>query len=106
MNEAVALNRSDVEDLVAANRIIAIRADKTRDNPEIDALLSELGNPGAVIPFLAIFPGDGSEAITFDGPITQQTVLDALIKAGPSTGKQLSEIPHSPSAGLQFAQQH
>lgn len=100
------MNRANVEDLVAANGVIAIRADKTHDNPEIDALLTDLGNPGAVIPFLAIFPGDGSEPITFDGPITQQTVLDALKKAGPSTGKPRPEMAIAPSVGLQLVEQH
>jgi thiol:disulfide interchange protein len=81
------LNRSKVEKLVAKNRVVTIKADKTNDSPEIDALLVELGNQGAVIPFLAIFPGDGGETITFDGPITQTMVLDALREAGPSKAK-------------------
>ncbi len=83
-NEAVALNRAEVENLVSENGVVAIKADKTHDSPEIDQLLKELGNEGAVIPYLAIFPGTGGDPITFDGPITQQQVLDALNKAGPS----------------------
>ena len=82
------MNRKKVEELVAANDVIAIKADKTNSRPDIDALLVELGNDGAVIPFLAIYPGDGSAPITFDGPITQQMVLDALKEAGPSVADQ------------------
>ncbi len=78
------MNRDRVEKLIEKNRVVAIKADKTHANAEIDQLLIELGNDGAVIPFLAIFPGDGSDPITFDGPMTQQTVLDALEEAGPS----------------------
>ena len=86
MNEAVALNRTDVENLVAKNRVITFKADKTHDNPEIVTLLAELGNPGAVIPYLAIFPANGASPITLDGPITKQMGLDALEQAGPSLG--------------------
>jgi thiol:disulfide interchange protein len=84
MNEAVALNRSGVEQWVVENRAVAMKADKTRDNPEIDRLLVELGNVGRGIPFYAVFPGRGGDPITFDGPITQNQVLNALKKAGPS----------------------
>jgi thiol:disulfide interchange protein DsbD len=83
-NEAVALNTDAVHSLIQKNRVIAIKADKTRENPEIDRMLTDLGNPGAGIPFLAIFPSDGRDPITFDGPITEQMVLDALESAGPS----------------------
>ena len=79
------MNTTDVEELVTENGVITIKADKTHERPDIDQLLAELGNPGAGIPFLAIFPADGGAPITFDGPITQQMVLDALEKAGPSS---------------------
>lgn len=83
-NETVVLNSANVARHLAENGIVAIKADKTQDNPEIDAFLEELGNPGAVIPFLAIFPGDGSQPTTFDGPLTRKKVLDALKRAGSS----------------------
>ena len=37
-----------------------------------------------MIPYRAICPGAGGDPITFDGPVTQQRVLDALEEAGPS----------------------
>lgn len=78
------MNRSEVQELVEENNVVAIKADKTEENPAIDQLLTELGNPGAGIPFLAIFPANGEEPITYDGPITKEMVLEALRKAGPS----------------------
>ncbi len=83
-NEAVALNRKEVAKLVAENGVIAIKADKTHNPPDINQLLRELGNQAEGIPFVAIFPGKGGEPITLDGPITQQQVLAALERAGPS----------------------
>ncbi len=82
------MNTAEVEKLVAKNGVFAVKADKTHDRPDIDQLLTELGNPGAGIPFLAIFPGDGADPITFDGPITESMVLEALKQAGPSNGKR------------------
>ncbi len=84
MNEAVALNRKDVAALLAKNGVIAIKADKTHNPPDIIQLLKELGNSAAGIPFIAVYPGAGGDPITLDGPVTQQQVLDALEQAGPS----------------------
>jgi suppressor for copper-sensitivity B len=78
------LNTSKVKSVVKKNGVVAIRADKTRSSPEIDALLVELGNTGRGIPFVAIYPSNGDEPILFDGLISQQQVLDALNDAGPS----------------------
>jgi len=97
------LNRAKVEKLVAKNRVVTLKADKTHDSPEIDAFLKELGNPGAVIPFLAIFPADGREPITYDGPITQQMVLNALEQAGPSTGGKGQGVVEAARANVQLA---
>jgi thiol:disulfide interchange protein len=82
VNEAVALNRAEVARWVRDHGVVAIKADKTHNPPEIDQLLMELGNAGRVIPFYAIYPGRGGDPITFGGLITQQQVLDALEQAG------------------------
>lgn len=82
------MNRSEVQELVEENEVVAIKADKTQENPAIDQLLTELGNPGAGIPFLAVFPADGEDPITHDGPITKEEVLEALRKAGPSKSEE------------------
>jgi suppressor for copper-sensitivity B len=78
------LNRAGVAKKVAENGVIAMKADKTRNAPEIDEFLVELGNTGRGIPFYAIFPGAGGDPILMDGLISQQQVLDALEQAGPS----------------------
>ncbi len=87
-NEAVALNTEQVARLVRRNGVVTIKADKTQSDPEIDALLVELGNPGRGIPYYAIYPGGGGDPITFDGLISQQQVLGALERAGPSRAPQ------------------
>lgn len=83
-NETVILNSAAVKKQVAQNRVVTFKADKTRESPEIDAFMAELGNVGSVIPFLAIFPSDGDRPITFDGPIRQKSLLEAIKQAGPS----------------------
>jgi thiol:disulfide interchange protein len=78
------LNTSATRKWVEENEVIPIKADKTRDAPDVDALLIELGNLGRTLPYVAIYPADGSRPIILDGPITQGSVLDALKQAGPS----------------------
>ncbi len=89
------MNRKDVAALLAKNGVIAVKADKTHNPPDVIQLLQELGNSAAGIPFLAVYPGSGGDAITLDGPITQQQVLDALEKAGPSGERK----PTGPNRG-------
>ena len=102
-NEAVALNRFKTSELVKRNGVIALKADKSQGAPhvhEVDRLLEELGNSGKAIPFYAIYPGDGGKPILFDGLISQQQVLDALEKAGPSkmTGEGTTTAQRSAGA--------
>ena len=70
--------------MVKANRVVTLKADKTGNAPEVDHLLMELGNSNKAIPFLAIYPADGSRPITLEGPITPWQVFSALSKAGAS----------------------
>lgn len=98
-NELVALNRPSVKSTVAKNRVVTLKADKTYDGEEtdvIDSLLRAMGNASAQIPFCAIFPADDpNRPILLDGILTQDKVLAALQKAGPSataaTGGTTSE---------------
>ena len=41
-------------EFITNNNIVAIKADKTTDSPDIDALLVKLGNHAKAIPFYAI----------------------------------------------------
>jgi len=81
-NEAVALNRTEVARRIEQLNAVALKADKTQADPEIDKLLVELGNAGRVIPFYAVFPAGGGEPITLGGLVSQRQVLDALEQAG------------------------
>ncbi len=76
------MNTDEVAKWIRQNGVVAMKADKTQESPDIDQLLVELGNTGRGIPFYAIYPGRGGEPITFDGLITQQQVLDALEAGG------------------------
>jgi len=65
--------------------IVALKADKTEHNSEIDKLLIELGNPSKNIPFYAVFPGDGGDPIVYgEGILTKGKVIEMLEQAGPS----------------------
>lgn len=84
MNEAFALNTADAVALVNEYGIVALKADKSREAPEVDALLVELGNAGKGIPFYAIFSGSGGDPVTADGIISKGQILRLLKEAGPS----------------------
>ena len=78
------MNTRKTSALVSKNGVVTIQADKTHAAPEVDKFLEELGNKAKAIPFIAVFPGNGSKPILLDGIVTQKTVLDALKQAGPS----------------------
>jgi suppressor for copper-sensitivity B len=87
VNEKTALNTAKTLSLVNSQDIVVIKADKTNEgetSDSIDQLLSDLGNKSYSIPFLVIFPGDGSRPIAFSGPVTQGMIADAIRRAGPS----------------------
>jgi len=53
---------------ITDHKIVALKADKTKDSPEIDALLVRLGNRAKAIPFYAIYPaGRPEKPILLDG---------------------------------------
>lgn len=98
LNEQVALNTNQTLGVVVENHVAVIKADKTEDDETSDAinqLLVDLGHPDLSIPFLVIFPGDGSKPIAFSGPVTPSMVAKALKSAGPSksTGKSVAQAP-------------
>ena len=83
--EATVLNTATITDAVRKNGVVTLQADWTHaeDSPEVTRMLETLGCKE--IPVLAIFPaGDPNRPIVFRGGCTQQTLLDALEKAGPS----------------------
>jgi thiol:disulfide interchange protein len=81
--EAAYLNTDKVRQLVQANRVVTLKADWTHGDPEVTKMLETLGSKQ--VPVIAVFPaGEPNSPIVLIGGYTQQSVLDALKKAGPS----------------------
>ena len=81
--EAFVLDTRKTREIVDRNRVATLRADWTDHAPEVTAMLELLG--GKQVPVLAIFPaGNPNNPIILRGGCTQQMLLDALEKAGPS----------------------
>jgi thiol:disulfide interchange protein DsbD len=84
--EATVLNTKAICDAVQTNGIVTLRADWTHGQPEVTTMLELLGSKQ--VPVLAIFPaGNPNQPIVLRGGYTQQTLLDALKKAGPSKNR-------------------
>jgi len=83
--EATVLNTRRVRTAVKTNGVVVFQADWTHGAPEVTEVLDLLG--GKQVPVIAIFPaGDPNQPLIFRGGYTQQMILDALEKAGPSIG--------------------
>ena len=81
--EATVLNTAAVSQFVEQNGVVTLQADWTHTAPEVTRFLDVLG--GRQVPVVAIFsPNAPNNPIIFRGAYTQQTLLDALIEAGPS----------------------
>ncbi len=79
------MNTKQTKQFIEQNGIVAVKADKSRAEKEVDDLLHKLGNQSGAIPFYAIFPaGRPNEPILLDGLLTQKRIIDALQQAGPS----------------------
>src|SRR5260370_979136 len=89
-NEAAAIERPEVARLLRANGVVALRADKTRPAPEVDAALRRLGNKAAAIPFYAIFPANApDQPLLLDGIFTSPApIVQALQQAGAPRGSK------------------
>lgn len=86
-NLAYAIETDRVREAVERNRVVPVLADWTDGSSEIKAALESLQSRS--IPVLAIYPaatpgGDCPEPIVLRDLITEQQVLEALEKAGPS----------------------
>jgi thiol:disulfide interchange protein len=95
VNEAAAIERPEVDRLMRADGVVALRADKTNPAPEVDETLRRLGDEAASIPFYAIFPSNSSsEPILLDGLLTSPApIVQAVRRAGPSRGAKISHVP-------------
>ncbi len=67
-NELLAIETPDFAKAIRAGNVVAMRADKTAPNPDVDSLLRKLGNSSASIPFYAVFPArEPNKPIVMDG---------------------------------------
>jgi thiol:disulfide interchange protein DsbD len=81
--EAQVLNTPEIRDKVARNSVVMMQADWTDEAPEVTQFLDWFGF--RQVPVVAVFPaGNPNNPIWFTGWYTQQDILDALAKAGPS----------------------
>ena len=95
------MNTNKTLSIVKSHQVVTIKADKTHDDEmgeAVDQLLEELGNSSRAIPFIAVFPGDGSSPIVISGPVLQGTVTRALQEAGPSRGASTVTRDGAPAA--------
>jgi thiol:disulfide interchange protein DsbD len=83
-NEQAVINTQAITAKLRANKVVAMRADWTSQDPEISELLQKLGRKG--VPCYVVFPGSRpDEPILLPEVITQRSLLEALDKGGAST---------------------
>lgn len=82
--------------LCRENDVVTMLADKSKDSPAIDKLLSELGS--TKVPLLAIFPPNGSPIVLSD-TLKEAQLVAALEQAGPSRVK-VGTVVHAVSTAV------
>ena len=76
-NEAAVLNREDFIRAMDSAGVVRIKADWTRETPEVNALLRSMGKSG--VPAYAIYPkGDAGKQIVLPELLTSGLILEAL----------------------------
>ncbi len=76
VNERVAIRTDAVRRAFAAGKVVYLKGDWTRQNPEITAFLREHGRDG--VPLYVYYPADGGSLIELPQILTEGTVLAAL----------------------------
>jgi suppressor for copper-sensitivity B len=85
LNFRRAINTRAVQEAVKKNGVVAVEANWTEPNPELEAKLTELNSQS--IPVLAIYPaGRPQDVIILRDLVSVKQVVEALEKAGPSEG--------------------
>jgi thiol:disulfide interchange protein DsbD len=83
VNEKTVLSNSDVKEKMTSFGVVKMRADWTKQDPDITKLLSKFGRAG--VPLYVVYPaGKPSEPIVLPEVITTQLVIDAIERAGKS----------------------
>ena len=91
-NEAAAINQPEFAEALRQGNVVALRADKTDANAQVDVLLQKLGNTAASIPFYAFFSADRPyEPELLDGLFTSSVPFVAAAKRSARTRTAVSE---------------
>jgi thiol:disulfide interchange protein len=77
VNERVTLDNSAVRDAFAEHRVVALKGDWTRQDPEITAFLQKFGRSG--VPLYLLYDGSGTPTV-LPQILTEATVLSAIGK--------------------------
>jgi thiol:disulfide interchange protein DsbD len=81
--EKAVLHSDKVQEAIQANKVVMLRADWTAHDAEVTAMLERLGSKQ--VPVIAVFPaGRFDQPIVFRGGYTQQSLVEAIEKAGRS----------------------
>ncbi|MEM9367986.1 MAG: cytochrome c biogenesis protein CcdA [Planctomycetota bacterium] len=92
-NEASAIETQEVANALRQSGAVALRADKTEPNPEVDRLLRQLGNAAASIPFYAVFPAnDPTEPVLLDGVFASPEPFVTAIQSAKQPGVAPAEL--------------
>ena len=77
-NEAAVLNREDFKHAMDSLNVARVKADWTRETPEVTALLRSMGKSG--VPAYAIYPaGDASKQIVLPELLTTSAIVEKIV---------------------------
>ena len=77
-NEAAVLNREDFKHAMDSLNVARVKADWTRETPEVTALLRSMGKSG--VPAYAIYPaGDASKQIVLPELLTTNAIVEKIV---------------------------
>ncbi len=77
-NEAAVLNRKDFKQAMDSLNVVLVKADWTRETPEVTKLLKSMGKSG--VPAYAIYPaGDASKQIVLPELLTTNAIVERIV---------------------------
>ena len=77
-NEAAVLNRKDFKQAMDSLNVVLVKADWTRETPEVTKLLKSMGKSG--VPAYAIYPaGDASKQIVLPELLTTNAIVEKIV---------------------------